>query len=144
MSQHFVVDTSVVSKLYLRDEVWVANADVLFARFGRGEVELVAPRLVKYEVPASIRKAIAKGRIHERDGKEAVARFCRLPLPTIDDLDVLEEAFSTASRYSCSFYDSIFITLAQDLGWNLVTAEDKLWKRLHPVLPYIIHIRYLN
>lgn len=144
MSQHLVVDTSVVSKLYLRDEEWVANADALFARFERGEVELVAPRLITYEVPASIRNAIVKRRINEEDGQEAVAHFRRLPLPIIDDLDVLEEAFRTANRYSRSFYDSIFLVLAQDLGWNLVTADDKLWKPLHLKLPFLIHLRYLN
>ena len=144
MSQRFVVDTSVVSKLYLRDEVWVANADLLFARFGQGDVELVAPRLIKYEVPASIRKAIAKRRIAEQDAEDAVTRFCQLPLPIIDDLNVTEEAFRLANRYSRSFYDSIFLILAQDLSWNFVTADDKLWKALHNELPYIIHLRYLN
>lgn len=144
MSQHLVVDTSVVSKLYLRDEEWVANADALFARFEQGEVELVAPRLITYEVPASIKKAIAKRRIAEQDGQDAVTRFCQLPLPIVDDLNVTEEAFRTANRYSCSYYDSIFLVLAQDLGWNLVTAEDRLWKRLHHQLPFFIHLRYLS
>lgn len=144
MSQYLVVDTTVVSKLYLRDEQWVANADALFARFAQGEVELLGPRLITYEVPASIKKAIAMRRISEKDGQEAVARFRQLHLPVIDDLDVLEEAFRTATRYSCSFYDSIFLILAQDLGWNLVTADDKFWRRLHNDLPYIIHLRQLN
>lgn len=144
MSQRFVVDTTVVSKLYLRDEEWVANADALFAKFERGEVELVAPRLLKYEVPAAIRNAIVKRRIDERYGEEAVTRFRQLPLPIMDDLDILEEAFKIANRYSRSFYDSIFLILAQDLGWNLVTADDKLWKPLHHQLPYIIHLRYLD
>lgn len=140
MSEHFIVDTSVVSKLYLRDEQWTANADALFARFERGETELLAPRLVMYEVPASIRKAIAQRRILESDGQDAIRRFRRLPLPIIDDKDALEEAFRLANRYSCSYYDAIFLTLAEDLGWNFVTAEVKLCRRLQPQLRYIIRL----
>lgn len=144
MNQRFVVDTSVVTKLYLRDERWTANADALFTRFERGEVELVALRLIRYEVPASIRKAIEKRRIPEKDGLEAIRRFGRFPLPIIDDIDILEEAFGKANQYSCSFYDAIFLTLAEDLDWGFVTADEKFLKVAQPWFALMIHLRDLN
>lgn len=144
MSECFVVDTSVVLKLYLRDEEWVSKTDELFSKFERGEVELVAPRLLKYEVASSIHKAIAGRRINIVDGQEAVNRFTQLPLPIIDDINILEEAFNTANQYGRSFYDSIFLILARDLGWNLITAEHKHWKQIHYQFPYVIHLRDLN
>ena len=144
----FVVDSNVIAKLYLRDkyEQWVAKADKLFDQFGQGRVELIAPRLIIYEVPAAIRRAVQIRRLSELDALEAVKRFQQLPLPLVEETtNLLEEAFRLANRYYCTFYDAIYLKLAEDLGWDFVTADEKsIIRPLGDKLSYIVPLRSLN
>jgi predicted nucleic acid-binding protein len=50
-TEALVVDASVVAKWYLRDETDVEQADLLLTRFTTGELVLVAPEQIRYEIP---------------------------------------------------------------------------------------------
>lgn len=139
MNGRLVVDASVVAKLYLRDEQWTDRADNLFDCFGRGQVEILAPRLLLYEVPAAISKALGDGRIAEPDALDALRRFRGLPVPLVEETPVLlEEACRLANKYRCTLYDAIYLQLAEDLNWNFITADDKLHRRLRTQVPYMM------
>ncbi len=142
----FVVDSNVITKLYLRDEPWTDKADTLFQRFAEGEVAIVAPRLALYEVPAAIRRAVIKGRINELNALEAIRRFQQLPLPLIEERPaVLEEAFRLANRYLCTFYDAVYLQLAEHLGWSFITADEKsLIRPLGRRLSYLVALNSLS
>jgi predicted nucleic acid-binding protein len=53
-AEALVVDASVAAKWYLRDETDVEQADLLLTRFTTGELVLVAPEQIRYEIPATI------------------------------------------------------------------------------------------
>jgi len=139
MNDHLVVDANVVAKLYLRDEQWVDRADNVFDSFGRGDIEIVAPRLLVYEVPAAISKALSDGRVRESDALDALRQFRQLPIPLVEETPVLlEEACRLANRYHCTLYDAIYLQLAGDLNWIFVTADDKLYRRVRTQAPYVV------
>jgi len=140
VGEQLVVDANVIAKLYLRDEQYIANADILFTKFQQGEVELVAPRLVTYEVPAAMKKAIAQARVGEQTGHDAIRSLEQLGLVIIDDSEAKHEAFRLAINYGCTYYDAIYLLLAEDLDCPFITADDKLWRPLHHSLPYIVRL----
>ncbi len=50
-----VLDASVAVKWHLKDEDYAAEAALLLEDFGQGELELVAPAQIRYEVPSAFR-----------------------------------------------------------------------------------------
>ncbi len=138
MAEQLVVDANVVAKLYLRDEQYIAKADLLFSRFQRGEVQLIAPRLITYEVPFAIKKGAAKVRAAKEIWRAALSSFESLGLSVVDDSDAKYEATRLAINYACSYYDALYLLLAEDLGCRFITADEKLWKPLHARVEYLL------
>jgi len=138
VAEQLVVDASVVAKLYLRDEQYTAKADLLFSRFKQGEVQLIAPRLITYEVPAAIKGGAVRVKAAKEIWRAALSSFESLGLTIIDDSDAKYEATRLALDYFCQYYDALYLLLAQDLGCRFITADEKLWKPLHTRLGYLL------
>jgi len=138
MAEQLVVDASVVAKLYLKDEQYTDKADLLFSRFEQGDIQLIAPRLITYEVPA----AIKRGAVRVKAGKEvwqaALSSFQSLGLSIVDDSDAKYEAIRLAINYACAYYDALYLLLAEDLGCPFVTADDRLWRALRTRVEYLL------
>ncbi len=138
MAEQLVVDANVVAKLYLRDEQYTDKAELLFSRFKRGEVHLVAPRLITYEVPAAIERGAALVKAAKETWQEALSSFESLGLTIIDDSDAKYEAMRLAINYVCHYYDALYLLLAEDLGCCFITADERLWNPLHTRLGYLL------
>ena len=138
MPEQLVVDASVVAKLYLRDEQYTNQADLLFLRFGRGEIQLIAPNLITYEVPAAIKRGAARVKATEQTWRAALSSFESLGLSIIDDCDAKYEATRLALDLACGYYDALYLLLAGDLGCRFVTADEKLWRNLRTRVGYLL------
>lgn len=138
MADNLVVDANVIAKLYLRDEQYIDKADLLFDRFQKGNVDLIAPQVITYEVPAAIKKGAARVRASEETWKDAIESFESLGLVVVDDSDAKYDATRLAMNYSIGYYDALYMLLAEDLGCQLVTADDKLWRNLHGRVRYLV------
>ncbi len=138
MAEQLVVDANVVAKLYLRDEQYTDKADLLFSRFQRGEVRLIAPRVITYEVPAAIQWGAARVKAAKGTWQGALSSFESLGLSIVDDSDAKYEATRLALNYFCYYYDALYLLLAQDLGCRFITADERLWKPLHTRLDYLL------
>ncbi len=138
MAERLVVDANVVAKLYLRDEQYTAKADLLFSRFKRGEVQLIAPRLITYEVPAAIKRGVARVKAGKEIWQAALSSFESLGLSVVDDSDAKYEATRLAINYTCRYYDALYLLLAEDLGCPFITADEKLWRPLHSRVGYLL------
>lgn len=143
MTEQLVVDANVVAKLYLKDEQYTDKADLLFSRFRRGEIHLVAPRLITYEVPAAIKRGAVKAKASEGIWRAAIQSFELLEskgLFIFDDSDAKYEAMRLAIKYGRSYYDALYLLLAEDLECPLITADDRLFRALHEQVPYLISL----
>ena len=140
MTEQLVVDANVAAKLYLKDEQYTDKADLLFSKFKRGEIHLVAPRLITYEVPAAIKRGVVTAKADERAWREAIHSFESLGLLIIDDSDAKYEAMRLAIKYGRSYYDALYLLLAEDLGCPLITADDRLFRALHGQVAYLISL----
>jgi len=143
VTEQLVIDANVVAKLYLRDEQYTDKADLLFSRFKRGEIHLLAPRLITYEVPAVIKRGAVRAKAEEEAWRMAIHSFELLEsrgLLIIDDSGAKYEAMRLAIKYGRSYYDALYLLLAEDLGCPFITADDKLVRALHTQLSYIISL----
>ena len=140
MTEQFVVDASVVAKLYLKDEQHTNNVDMLFLRFEQGQVELLAPRIVIYEVPAAVKSGAARVRADNAMVRNALISFEGIGLIVIDDSGAIREAMDLALSYSCSYYDALYLLLAEDLSCHFITADEKLYRNMKKRVSYIVFI----
>jgi predicted nucleic acid-binding protein len=143
-AERLVVDASVATKWYLPDETDADIALLLLTRFLRGEVDLVAPSHIRAEVPSAITVAtrvILRGQTQPRhtvqQGRQAIADFLAMGLPTVDDDELVGAAYETAQEYGCAFYDGLYLTLAQRLGVRFILADDRFYGLIRQ-LPFVV------
>jgi len=118
-----VVDASVAAKWFLEESDTRAAID-LRRRHLEGEIRLVAPDLLVYEVANALR-------YHPRIGAEQWARHIGdllsldlgLDPPTEESMSA---AVDVAFRHGLSLYDAAYISLAERLDAVLYTADEGL------------------
>jgi len=98
----------------------------------------VAPRFITYEVPAAIKTGVVRVKAAKEIWQAALSSFESLGLTVVDDSDAKYEATRLAINYACSYYDALYLLLAEDLGCHFVTADEKLWRPLHTRLGYLL------
>jgi predicted nucleic acid-binding protein len=137
-AEALVVDASVAAKWYLRDETDVEQADLLLTRFTTGELILVAPEQVRYEIPATISVATlgARPRMSKDDGRVAIETFLALGVHTFGSDDLILSAFSLVHQHGVAFYDGLYLALATI---PFITADNRLYQRIAG-LPGVIWI----
>lgn len=121
--QTWVVDSSVILKWMLsHKEDWLDQADLLLRRFEAGKIKLVTPVLAKYEVANAIRfKSYSN-----KEKLDFIRRFSEIPLKYYQvSSDQIAETMILANDHGITFYDAVFMELAQRLKAALITANRK-------------------
>ena len=126
-----VVDASVVVDLVAPDVGGDAPARVLFGKWASDGTEPAAPGLLWLETSNALLTGIRRGRWSGADADAAQARLERIPLQRSDVASDLPRAFELARRYdNWPVYDMVYVALAERLGTELVTADQRLSDRL--------------
>ena len=105
--------------------------------YSQGEVQLIAPRLITYEVPAAIKRGAVRVKAVEEIWQAALSSFESLGLSVVDDSDAKYEATRLAINYACSYYDALYLLLAEDLGCSFITADERLWRTMRTRVKYL-------
>src|SRR3954447_9631197 len=100
-----VVDASVAVKWHLTDETDADAALLLLRRFGDGELDLIAPDQIRYEVANALAVATRgrSPRLTREHAGEAITEFLGLHLPTVADDEFIREAYLFVHTYDCAF-----------------------------------------
>lgn len=119
-----VVDASVIITALGRGEYadWAATQLAV----GRTSQSLWAPHLIDAEVGHSLRRWVSAGRLQADSASAALRDFTRMPLRRIGHLQLLDRAWGL--RHNLSFYDGLYVALAEDLGTPLLTLDARLAK----------------
>jgi len=126
-----VVDASVVVDLVAPDVGSDAPARLLFGKWAAAGVEPVAPGLLWLETANALLTGIRRGRWDGAAADAAAALLDALPLRRADLPRDQERAFELARRYdNWPVYDMLYLALAERLGTEFITADDKLRARL--------------
>jgi predicted nucleic acid-binding protein len=87
---------------------------------------LWAPHVVDAEVGHSLRRRVAAQQLDADDARDALVDLVRLPLRRIAHGSLLDSAW--ALRDNLSFYDALYVALAERLETPLLTLDARLAK----------------
>jgi predicted nucleic acid-binding protein len=126
-----VVDASIlVSVLVGSEHAGWAEAQV---SAGGARRSLWAPHLIDAEVGHSLRRWAAAGKLQVDHAADALGDLAQMPLRRIAHVDLLDRAWSL--RHNVSFYDGLYVALAERLGIPLLTLDNRLAKAASAAAP---------
>lgn len=115
-----VVDSSVMVELLADGK----GSEVAGERLRRKGEPLWAPHLIDAEVGHALRRVVRVGGLSPRRGEEALMEFVDLPVRRVEHEPLLPSAW--ALRDNVSFYDALYVALAEILEEPLVTFDARL------------------
>jgi predicted nucleic acid-binding protein len=115
-----VVDASVLVEYLAGGE----HADRARARILSADDGLWAPHLVDAEVGHVLRRAVLGGELSAPTARAALGDLADLPLRRAGHRALLERAW--ALRRNLSFYDGLYVALAEALDLPLITLDSRL------------------
>lgn len=118
----FVVDASVLVTVLAGAERAEWAAAVLGA--GGRRQGLWAPHVIDAEVGHSLRRRVAAGQLRADEARTALADLARLPMRRIAHRGLLDRAWGL--RDNLSFYDALYVALAERLTASLLTLDGRL------------------
>jgi predicted nucleic acid-binding protein len=119
----FVVDASILVSVLAGAEhaEWVQTQLASASRRS-----IWAPHVIDAEVGHSLRRRVAARQLDADDARDALGDLVRLPLRRIAHRGLLDGAW--ALRNNLSFYDALYVTLAEHLELPLLTLDGRLAK----------------
>ena len=139
MSQ-FVLDSSVMAKWVL-PETDTPKAEKLVSDAALKGDQMISLDLAFVEVANAIWKQFHRGLATSDQTRKALDDFLQNPVHAEPANRLLKPALDIAVKYDCAVYDALFVALCQDLGLQGVTADEPLYKAVHPDYPNIILLR---
>ncbi len=125
----YVVDASVLVKWFLyQQEADRDRALALRDLHISGRSTIIIPRLAILEVLNAVRFS---PKAKEEDGETALEALQDLHLDARSpDLALLRKANAIAWAYKVTIYDALYVALAEQVGYPLITADDVMVKKL--------------
>ncbi len=118
-----ILDASMAMEWFAHD----ASDEALEKRTLLDDHAVLVPQLWQYEVTSVITRWRRQGRITEADATHALLELGRLPLATIDQVD-LHAISALALAHDLSAYDATYLHVAMISGEPLATLDRQLQK----------------
>jgi predicted nucleic acid-binding protein len=115
-----VVDASVLVEFLVEG----GSAEVVEERLAAEEHNLWAPHLVDAEVGHALRRAVRLGKLEATVAGDALWQVDELPVRRVSHELLIHVAWTL--RDSVSFYDGLYVALAQMLEEPLITFDSRL------------------
>ncbi len=132
-----VADASVVAKWFNVEE-YTEESLILKEDFVRGVINIAAPLHLVYEVGNSIWR---NKQLNLRDAVNAVASLIELNLElTALTAKSASRTMEVARETGLTFYDALYIQLAEEKGVTLITADRKQLEKAEKLVT-AIHVR---
>ena len=129
---HYVLDCSVAVKWFIPEELSDV-ALVLLARLEIGAVSLVAPDSIFAELGHALRKAVLGGELTAVRSHELIQDFAALPVLTVPVRPLAPEAMRLTTAHMTTFYDSVYLALAQREDLLVLTADERMTRAFAPL-----------
>ena len=140
----YVLDATIANKWHLTDEEHVDIADQIRLDFEEDRIQLIAPTQLRFEVAAAILKATRNPeRRHRLDlqmGERILEVFQSWNILYVPSESLIMPAYRAAARYGCSYYDGLYVALAQATNTPLLHADNKLHRALADGFPLAVWI----
>jgi predicted nucleic acid-binding protein len=126
-----VVDASVAFKWLIPDaaEDDVPAAKALLVDHIEGRLQITVPSLLYYEVANIL--LFGRSRPPADEAAEALTDLYSIPLTVVEpERDVAEATLRLALHHGLSYYDASYVALAESLGCLMITADQRLARRM--------------
>lgn len=131
------VDASFLLRLLLDNEAG-SRADILWETWHRERRRLVAPTLLYYEVANALHRYTAHGDLTPDEAEALLDLALRLDIELFGDAGLHRRAFQLAQALSLpAAYDAHYLALAERLGAELWTADQRLLRTVRDSLPWV-------
>lgn len=132
-----VVDASVILKWYLPDEAHEAQALALLRQRTAGELEILAPSLLMYELMNGLVIAGRRARLDQKTISLSFKGFMSMGIRFYEVSYFADKALEYCRLYGRSAYDSSYLALAEQEGVDLITADERLFNSVQRDLPWV-------
>jgi predicted nucleic acid-binding protein len=132
-----VLDSSVAVKWLpiLRHEPLAAEARELRRNWEDGKIAITVPDFFWVEIAAVLWKTQRRMICTAAEAETALDDLLALQIPTRESRPLLESTLRISTRYDRAVYDGLYLALAQDLGAEFVTADEKVANAVAAYLP---------
>lgn len=118
-----IVDASFVLA-YLAPDETTENVNQLFSQHRNGQINLIAPQLLPYEVLNGLSIMVQRKRLDAKTANILAKNFLKLPIK-LSKID-FKKAFTLALKEKLTVYDSSYLQLSRKLKLPLLTLDKKL------------------
>jgi predicted nucleic acid-binding protein len=132
-----VVDASVAAKWILEEE-HSDKAQALYSAHTRAGERIVAPPLLNSEITNVLRQQMRREGLSLADATTLMRQFWSLAVTLRVPSGLHEQALALADRFNLpAAYDAHYLALAQALGCDLWTADQRLVNTVSGKLPVV-------
>lgn len=135
----YVLDSAVALKWVL-PEADSAKAIRLRDEYSNGIHQLLAPDIFPSEIANGLASAVRQKRIGSGESAVFLNDILRVAPALYPSAPLLLRAMEIAISTKHAVYDCIYVALAEAEGCELVTADDKLVRSLHPTFPFLVSL----
>lgn len=132
-----VLDASVVLKWYLSDEKDSQKAMGLLHQYISGELDILAPSLLEYEVVNGLFIAQKRGRIKEEKILTAIEGFIDLEIELKKISHFYPRVIYYCGMYHRSVCDASYLAIAETEGIVMITSDEGLYQSVKKDLKWV-------
>ena len=134
MSGFVVVDASLAFKWLVREE-HTDKALAILREWHDEEVTPAAPHLLPFEVSNALHKRVTRGELSIEGAVDLIGNLLASQIELHQPWNLHRKALEIASRFGqAATYDAHYLALAESLGCELWTADEKFFRAASPVV----------
>lgn len=128
----YVLDCSVAIKWSV-PEVLTEEAIQVLDGLRSGSVSLVAPEIILAEFGHTVRKRVGAHQLTRDEAEQVWEDFLSLSITTVLTAELARSAFPLALDHMATFYDALYVALAQREDLKVLTADDRMVNAFAPL-----------
>jgi predicted nucleic acid-binding protein len=121
----YVLDCAVAVRWFVAQTHW-EKCRRLLQRVHEGKAELIAPDVLVPEFGHVLRKLVIGKRIAAGEASQFMRRMLRVPIQLFPSSPLAPRALELALAQSGTFYDALYVALAEAENSSVVTTDDRM------------------
>ena len=130
----YVIDAGVAVKWFIPEED-SAVAHQLLTRYLQGLDTPIAPDLLISECGNVFWRRSRQGDITPEEATESMADLLALNIPLVPASSLAQSTLQLALQHQRTFYDSLYLALAQERDCPLITADERFFNAVSSEFP---------